>query len=325
MTFYDQTVKHAVYVERYKARLVRSILARLREVSESLYTQVAASDLDRMNRRQLNALLNEIDAAIQSDYLPITTAIDEALREFGPYEANWTGQAMDRFGIVSALRVPSDADIIAAYTSRPFQGKLLRDWVKGLPDGARRRVREAIFQGYIDGVSPLEIARTLRGTRTRKGVMDISARGAEAMARTAVAHVASVARSRTYEANRSIKQVQWLSVLDHRTSAFCRAQDGKVYDKGEGPRPPAHVACRSTVIPFTPSNRDRLESRQTYGEWLAKQPAAVQDDVLGKSRGQLFRDGGYTVDRFVDPSGEEYTLDQLRRKDRETFDNVFAE
>jgi hypothetical protein len=57
----------------------------------------------------------------------------------------------------------------------------------------------------------------------------------------------------------------------------------------------------------------------TYGGWLAKQPAAVQDDILGATKGKLFRDGGLTVNRFVDRVGREYTLDELKRRERGAF------
>lgn len=57
-------------------------------------------------------------------------------------------------------------------------------------------------------------------------------------------------------------------------------------------------------IGSTPSN-------VTYQDWLKRQPAKFQDDVLGATRGRLFRDG-LTLDKFVDASGRQYSLDQLR-------------
>jgi hypothetical protein len=57
----------------------------------------------------------------------------------------------------------------------------------------------------------------------------------------------------------------------------------------------------------------------TYQDWLRKQSVSFQDEVLGPTRAQLFRDGGMTLDRFVDNSGHEYTLDQLRQRDPAAF------
>lgn len=60
------------------------------------------------------------------------------------------------------------------------------------------------------------------------------------------------------------------------------------------------------------ANIGRVPSATTYQEWLTSQKAGFQDDVLGPTRGQLFRDGGLRLDQFVDRAGAELTLDQLR-------------
>lgn len=322
--FYDANVRHSIYIERYKARVAREIGDLVKGVSDDLYRFIAASDLDQMSRRDLDALLAEVRRIVQGGYGPITEQIEAALQDFAVYEAEWQAETASRVLRVD-LAVPSDADLWAAMYARPFQGKLLREWLSDLPANTAARVRQEIRQGYADGRGPLDIARAIRGTRGRKGVMDISQRGAEAMVRTAVAHTASAARTRTYSANPAIIGEQWVSVLDHRTSAICRGYDGTIFKVGKGPRPPAHVNCRSTVVPVTEGNRAALKSRPTYNDWLKQQPQDVQDDILGVSKGRLFREGGYTVDRFTDESGQEYTLDQLRAKDAATFAEVFAE
>jgi SPP1 gp7 family putative phage head morphogenesis protein len=325
MTFYDTTVRHAIYVERYKRRVAREILERIDALTGDLFTTVSASELERMSRRDLDRLLAQIKRTVTDGYVPVTEQIERSLREFAAYEGGWTANNLVRAGLVADLGVPSDADLWAAAYSRPFQGKLLREWLSDLAQNTAARVRQAIRQGYTDGAGAAEIARRIRGTRSQQGIMDISRRGAEAMVRTAVSHTASSARARTYQQNPAIKGEQWVSVLDHRTSAICRGRDGTIYAVGKGPRPPAHIGCRSTMVPVTSGNRAALQSRPTYNDWLTKQPESVQDDILGPTRGQLFRDGGLTVDRFVDESGQEYTLDQLRKRDGEAFSEVFGD
>jgi SPP1 gp7 family putative phage head morphogenesis protein len=56
----------------------------------------------------------------------------------------------------------------------------------------------------------------------------------------------------------------------------------------------------------------QVPETETYQTWLAKKDAAFQDEVLGKARGEMFRNGT-TLDRFVDDSGKQYTLEQLRK------------
>ena len=60
----------------------------------------------------------------------------------------------------------------------------------------------------------------------------------------------------------------------------------------------------------------------TYEQWLRGKPAAFQDEVLGRSKGALFRNGGLTLDRFVHRDGSELTLAELRAKAPEAFEMV---
>jgi hypothetical protein len=60
----------------------------------------------------------------------------------------------------------------------------------------------------------------------------------------------------------------------------------------------------------------------TYGAWLRRQSAATQDDILGRSRGALFRRGELPIDRFTDRSGREYTLEELQRREAEAWETA---
>lgn len=57
----------------------------------------------------------------------------------------------------------------------------------------------------------------------------------------------------------------------------------------------------------------------TYDQWLRKQSTLFQSEILGPTKSKLFRDGGLSLDRFVDNSGHEYTLDQLREREAGAF------
>ena len=63
----------------------------------------------------------------------------------------------------------------------------------------------------------------------------------------------------------------------------------------------------------------RVPARETYQGWLRRQSASFQDEVLGPTRGRLFRQGGLTLDKFVDRQGGVLTLAQLRRLDESAF------
>lgn len=67
------------------------------------------------------------------------------------------------------------------------------------------------------------------------------------------------------------------------------------------------------------ANIGQVPAGVSYQEWLKRQPAAFQDEVLGKTKGKLFRNGGLTLDRFLDRKGNELNLGQLAKKDPTAF------
>ena len=64
----------------------------------------------------------------------------------------------------------------------------------------------------------------------------------------------------------------------------------------------------------------RTPAKTTYQTFLERQSAAFQNDVLGKTRGRLFRRGGLELDRHVERStGRLFTLEELARSDAAAF------
>ena len=63
----------------------------------------------------------------------------------------------------------------------------------------------------------------------------------------------------------------------------------------------------------------QVPAKTTYQQWLGRQSAGFQDDVLGNAKGKLFRKGGLTLDKFVMRDGTEITLSQLARTEAAAF------
>jgi SPP1 gp7 family putative phage head morphogenesis protein len=63
----------------------------------------------------------------------------------------------------------------------------------------------------------------------------------------------------------------------------------------------------------------RVPSKVRYAKWLPTQSVAFQDDVLGPTRGKLFRKGGLTLDKFVDKKGATITLAELADTETAAF------
>lgn len=66
-------------------------------------------------------------------------------------------------------------------------------------------------------------------------------------------------------------------------------------------------------------NVGRVPSTTSYQDFLSRQSAKFQDEVLGKTKGKLFREGNLKLDQFVDRAGNELTLAQLAERSPEAF------
>jgi SPP1 gp7 family putative phage head morphogenesis protein len=69
-------------------------------------------------------------------------------------------------------------------------------------------------------------------------------------------------------------------------------------------------------------NIGRVPGKTTYNQWLRRQPAAFQDQVLGQTKGALYRRGGLKIDQFTDRAGNELSLSQLAKSEPTAFMNA---
>jgi len=100
--------------------------------------------------------------------------------------------------------------------------------------------------------------------------MDISRRHATTVTRTAVNHVSNFARDAVYQENADVvKGVRYVATLDARTTQICASLDGRVFEVGQGERPPLHMQCRSTTVPV-------LRSYKELGIDLLEAPAGTR-------------------------------------------------
>lgn len=335
----EELIRHAIGLERLSNAAVRRVLNALREADARITERLAVGYLPQSSQKQQRALLAQIRAILESVYTDAFGALRVDLDALTEYEAEYLKTTIDRVAPSLGFSLPSSDVLHAAVYSRPFQGKILKGWLDDLPKEAMQRVERAIRQGVVEGRTLQEIISEIIGTRAngyKDGILGINRRAAEVVTRTAVAHVSNAARDRVYRTNsRLLRGVMWMSVLDGRTSLTCAGRDGKIYPVDKGPRPPAHPRCRSTTAPVLKKSSEFAQERlseverakldglpaveTTYGAWLRKQPASVQDDILGRSRGALFRKGELPIDRFTDKTGAEYTLDELKRREAEAW------
>jgi hypothetical protein len=60
-------------------------------------------------------------------------------------------------------------------------------------------------------------------------------------------------------------------------------------------------------------NIGQVPGETTYDSWLRRQSSSFQDEVLGRGKAKLFREG-LKMDEFIDRRGNELTIDELIAK-----------
>lgn len=361
----DEAVHHAIDLQHYGNGVVARIIALLNRTDADLAAALTSA-LDQLPASEftverLESLLQSVRALNAQAYAAVGRLLTDELRKLAEEEAPYQLQLFRSVlppQVVTTVGVAgvNVEQVYAAALSRPFQGRILREWASSLEADRLARVRDAVRIGYVQQQTVGQIVQRVRGTRARgyaDGLLDVSRRDAEAVVRTAISHTAGFTRDRFFEANGDLIKAQaWTSTLDLRTSDICRLRDGKEYTPTSPYKPighslpwlggpgRAHWRCRSTATPvvkswrelgvdlpeFGPSGRASMDgvapAEQTYTQWLAKQSAKRQDEVLGPTRGRLLRQGGLTLDRFANDRGVWLTLDQLRARNAAAFERA---
>lgn len=317
----EQTTRHSVYLERLKTGDANEVLDLLRQIEDRLLGRLFRSNVTEWSRARLERQVAAIRASLNEQYAgSVLAKLDEQIRELASYETEFEKRSLEQV-VNYQFTLPDPEQLITAVQSAPLSvsgpdgGKLLESFIEDWTSDQVNRASNAIRAGYAQGLTTPQIVRQIRDE-----VIPTNRRTMSTIVRTSLAHVQAVSREEVWKANTDIiKRVRWTSTLDKRTSSQCRSLDGQVFEIDKGPRPPAHPGCRSTTVAvlderfsFLEQGAERfardpetgevgyVDANQTYYGWLKRQPADVQDSIIGKTRGKLLRDGGLTSQRFAE-------------------------
>lgn len=340
----DAIITRSVFLQRVAKGESARISAFLKaEVLPNLLDRLAARmarirsrgvDSGPWKTRALREALEGFDSIVADGMERAEGLVKERLGRLVVAEAEWNTRVLNETLYAVDLRRPSIPMLRAIVTSQPFEGRILRDHFRSLEaatgEAIARQVRIGLAQG--DTVEDMVARVRGRGRAGIGGVWQTTTRGAEAVVRTAVNHVANQARATTVAESGIIARERFVATLDARTTPICRALDGQVFPVGEGPQPPMHYGCRSTRIPIVPSLAElgipgakkreipegtrasidgALPASETYGTWLKRQSEARQNEILGPRRAAIFRRGRLTLDRFIDDQYRPLTVEEL--------------
>lgn len=344
--------------ESFKAARLRSIIAQLKESLATWAgdsTGTTAQELQGLAELQSEFVEEQLKKALPRGSRNIVRSVEispqfaQSVVVADPTQINVVALSDDLFA--AAQGAPQTFSLTAAQgavITLP-NGQIVQKAFRGIAEDQAALFGQVVRQGLLTGETTDEIANRLKG-RLRYGqpgsVKQIAKKGGQAttvannqviaLVRTSINQVANAASQQVYEANQDItKKYRYVATLDTRTSAICRALDGREFEYGKGPTPPQHFNCRSTTVAvidyeeldFIPPREGKraaeggmVPANESYGQWLAKQPKARKIEALGKSKVAYFDrlSAKYgpkdAIAKFVRDDGSEVTLAQLRKR-----------
>lgn len=352
--FRDAATRFQVYLERLKTSETRRsdrLIAEVEKVVRRALEVLGNVQMNSLQRSRFESLLRSIESELDPVLSGYRRSLTGRLRELNSFTTEFeTGMlATAAEGTSGAVIVQTAAaQAWAAAQTKPLQaaGELMEPFIDDWSVSVIKQVNKVLWNGFAQGKTTSSIVSELRGSKSlnfRDGVLGGQVRRqTNAMVRTAIQHVAQTARSEVWSRNaRLVKEYQWVSTLDARTTAQCQSLDGQRFEVDSGPLPPLHINCRSVTIPVISgidlsAGRTRaargaeggetVSGRLTYFQWLKQQPAWFQDDALGATRGKLFRNGGLSAEEFarlnLDKNFAPLTLEEMRQKAPRAFERA---
>lgn len=307
----DEAMKAAVLLERMKNGEIKDfqkVLAQLDRAVKQIWAGYTdwPGDLTALKKKLRNAQVK-----IWDEYLD---TLWENLENLSVHEQNVeSGIITSQAEIVGAtVGLARPRGVWGKTLTRPITGTgdLLEPFVKNLSSSQIQRIERQVMISWGMGRTMPETLRAIRGTKAnnyKDGAWNGTLSDAKTVIRTSYQHVSSVAFLES-DLSAGLEEYQLVATLDSRTSQLCRSLDLTHYPVGKGPVPPLHPNCRTRMVPYWGKDEDSTATRssdtgyvpqdESFYQWLSRQPVSYQDETMGKTMGQLFRNGGVKPEEF---------------------------
>ncbi|RPE30842.1 SPP1 gp7 family putative phage head morphogenesis protein [Acinetobacter sp. BIGb0102] len=355
---FNVLTQHQAYLYRAASRSVNELLGIFNDATMDMLTRLNGL-LDELSDAEKIALaggqyttsnLREVRDLINQWFTSIHVAIPETFAvsaiSFAVYEANYTSKLFGH----STKKAHKGEPLYKTAKQVPLAGGALVDeLLSKITETARQRVEYAIRDGINTGMTNHQIIKRIRGTKRLQyedGLLNSTKIDIDRTVRTIRTHVSNQAYLNSFK-ELDIQYVRFISVLDGRTSKVCASLDGSVWKIDDPAKrvPPLHPNCRSTLVPvekdgqlagqrpfvmderkvkdIPKEERDQLigqlDANTTFKEFFKKTDDFFQKEWLGPKRYKLYKEGKFDFEKFFDPEGELYTLEQLRLLDERAF------
>lgn len=312
-----EIIAHQILVNRFGAKVGRDAAPIIKELNDQIVSRVLLEGDTIRSKRQLNTILKDANQQIDKLLSSYSSEVREELSDFLAEEIDFNASTL------KSPKLPPRKTIFKNVLDTPMnlngQAVTLAQAEKNLIDSAKAKINGYISNGYYQGQPTREISSNIRQA------LSATRHNADAVARTAVNHLANETRKEIYKANDDLVQgYVIISTLDTRTSEICRGFDGRQvrFTDNYQPLPPFHYNCRTTTQPWFAGEAPPKE--ETYYQWLKRQPNDVQNEALGAKKAAEFRKGNLKGDDLKAAASKRMTqplsLDKLKKKRRKIDD-----
>lgn len=340
---------------RYGNKEAQDLIAILRKanptITAAMLEGVEGLNASNMTPARLRALSRLVLEQTQAAYSNILKTLNGDMEDFGTAEVAYNSNLL-RNTIPAAvldylkkdIKATSWQQVLATLSSRAVMGRTIDQWFSTkLPADLANSLVNGVQAAILQGTPSLQAVANIR----KSAVWGSQERDLATVTHTAINFVAADARELTRKANADlIKERNWLSTLDNKTSTICIVRDGLRYTAdtpvkpigheipyGAGPGK-IHFRCRSTETWVVKSFRElgipvdelpegvrasmngEVPAKINYLQWLQERASArVQEEVLGVTRADMLRAGKYRAEDFYD-NGALIPLSRLLELDK---------
>jgi len=153
-----EAIRHQLELQRYSNHAAMKMVALLNRSDADLMAQLQIA-MDRVGGDwtvdRLESLLTQVRSINAAAYATTGHALSAELVQFSAYEAAkqivMLTKAIPADALAQmALNSVSGAQVHAAAMARPFQGRLLSEWMQGLESGRAQKIRDAVRIGFTE-------------------------------------------------------------------------------------------------------------------------------------------------------------------------------
>lgn len=295
----DIIIRHQVYVEFFKNENSESGSDAVDWIMTNLslfLTKIGKSDFAELTKKELTEFVSYGRKQIARGYGTFNKEMLAKIKAFFLADYSMLKTLLGSVTKQSAAKAPAASKLWAKLLNQPSPGtgeepkQLLRTFAASAYNGFAKLAKQAFAEKWTFA----DFIKALTGTKSLNYRDGLAGKWKNQLDATVRTFISTASNFLNYTIGKILfDEYQWVSVLDERTTEICRHRDGNVYRYGNGPIPPAHYRCRSSIVPVIDRS---VPVVPTFGSWILRQPVTVMDDILGTNLAREARRGNASPD-----------------------------